>query len=212
MQVSILPDRIGLNFLKSNCSQIENILIVMLIALILQSCATKQPLTFEAGAGMSSIQGSESYSTGGGGHAAVQIQTIEVNDNSSVNAGVGASLQGSSYDGMYMSGSVKLAYLNVPLLYSYKTNNGIYGEIGLQPGLLLSAKDKYNGESHDFKDQVKKFELGLPVGIGYQFKNGIGIGAKGTYGLTNLDNTGYGKDHNLLIEAVVRYRMDWPKK
>jgi len=212
MKFFCLPACLESFIFKTNSLGITRFFILILIAGIVPSCAMKQALTFDAGGGLASIEGSESYSTGGGGHAAVQIQTIEVSDNSSVNAGVGVSLQGSSYDDMYVSGSVRLTYLNVPILYSYKTNKGIYGEVGLQPGLLLSARDKYNGGSHDFKDQVKKFELGLPVGAGYQFKNGIGLGARGTYGLTNLNKSGYGKDHNLLIEALVRYTIDWPLK
>ena len=36
---------------------------------------------------------------------------------------------------------------------------------------LLSARDKYNGESYDYKDWVTTFDLSVPPGVGIDLKN-----------------------------------------
>ncbi len=38
---------------------------------------------------------------------------------------------------------------------------------------LIGAKNKFDGGSYDFKESIKKFELGLPVGIAYQINSGV---------------------------------------
>jgi hypothetical protein len=61
------------------------------------------------------------------------------------------------------------------------------GEIGLQPGVLLSAKDNYDGESYDYSDYVKTIDLSIPLGVGYDFPNNFGIGLRGTYTFKGKD-------------------------
>ncbi|MBL0355838.1 MAG: outer membrane beta-barrel protein [Chitinophagaceae bacterium] len=41
---------------------------------------------------------------------------------------------GSKYKDDYVSGKVVLTYINLPMMVRYKTNGGLYGEVGLQPG------------------------------------------------------------------------------
>ena len=54
----------------------------------------------------------------------------------------------------------------LPLVIRYQTKSGFYGEAGVQPGLLLSAKDKYSGITDNYKDHVKKFDFGIPCWSG----------------------------------------------
>lgn len=135
-----------------------------------------------------------------------------MNENSSINAGLGISFQGAAYEEYEYSGAVKLTYFNVPFLYKYESDGGFYGEIGLQPGLLISAKDKVDGEdSYDYKDFVKNFELGIPVGVGYQLNEQIEIGVRATIGVTNLDDSDWDMSyHNFLVVGLVRYLINWP--
>ena len=97
----------------------------------------------------------------------------------------------------------------MPILYNYKTPGGFYAEAGLQPGYLLRAQDKYEGgEGWDYKDYMKKFELGLPVGVGYQVNKKLGLGARAIWGLTNNSDSGSGdKDHNYLIVGYINYNI-----
>lgn len=101
-------------------------------------------------------------------------------------------LQFSSQGGNYkeynnLEGKIVTSYIQLPLLARYNTDGGFYAELGLQPGVLIAAKDKYDGNSDDFKSYLKGFDLGLPVGIGYKFKSGFGLGIRVTPGLSNID-------------------------
>ena len=138
----------------------------------------------------------------------IESKVYEFNENSSITSGLGVSLQGGSYNDPEGSGAVHLAYLNVPVLYTYDSPFRIYGEIGLQPGLLIRAKDDFNGTVYDYKEYVNKFELGLPVGIGYRINDQLNVGIRATYGITNVEDSDESY-HNLLTVATVRYNFGW---
>jgi outer membrane protein with beta-barrel domain len=102
--------------------------------------------------------------------------------------GIKFSMQGGKYkEDNGVAGKIVTSYIQLPLLARYKTASGFYGEIGLQPGFLLSAKDKYDGYTDDFKSYVKSFDLGLPIGLGYEMKNGLSLGIRVTPGIFNID-------------------------
>ena len=106
-------------------------------------------------------------------------------------AGFNVSMQGARYEADYgeglYEGVTRLWYLNLPLTARYPFGNGFYGEAGLQPGILLSAKDKLGGESTVYRDSVKTFDLGIPLGVGYDFPNNFGVGLRVTPGLLNIN-------------------------
>jgi len=106
----------------------------------------------------------------------------------SFSPGLNFSKQGGAYtETGGFEGKIVSSYLNIPILARYRTGGGFYAEAGLQPGILLSAKDKYDGNTDDFKSYFKSFDVGLPMGIGYDFKNGIGIGVRVIPGIMNID-------------------------
>lgn len=197
---------------------------IALFALILQPCFSQgkgnsflNDLGVFVGPGFSTIMGGESWKGSFGFIVGVDSKLIPLSDNSSVTAGLGVSMQGAAYEesgadmgpgyGDYqLSGNVSLTYLFIPILYHHVFNGGVYAEAGLQPGFLLAAKDKYDSESYDYKDYVKKFDLGIPVGVGYQLNKKLSIGARATFGITNLDDSGSDTaDHNFMLVAVLRY-------
>lgn len=191
----------------------KTLLFLTITFFLLQSCSfTSKPVEarVSAGAGYSKINGGSSWKPNIGGAGNIDLK-IPISDKSSVIPGLGVSLQGSKYEDNYfgnpINGKVVLTYINLPVLYSYQFTNGIYVEAGVQPGLLVSAKDKYNGNSDDFKDAVKSFELGIPVGGGYRFNNGLGLGVRIIPGIMNLDDTGSETDRNLLGMFMVSYNF-----
>lgn len=186
----------------------KKIFILVLIAFLLQSCSAYVACLL--GWGPSTIRGGSSWKDPVGMQVGIETKIMEVNDHTSLSSGLNFTLQGAGYEETYVSGRVRLGYLNVPLIYTYETPSKIYGEIGLQPGVLLVAKDKYDGKSYDYKDAVNKFELGLPVGVGYKINDQMSVGVRGTYGITNLDSDD-GSDHNLLVVGMFRYTIDWSK-
>ncbi len=184
-------------------------------------------LSFQSCMTIPSLSGGKTWYTGEpswrdpvGMQVAVETKVVEVNKSAYVTAGIGYSMQGSAYEEQSFSGKVTAHYLIAPLLYYYQHNRGFYAECGLQPSVLLAAKDKYksSGEggynyegSDDYKDQMKSFNLGLPVGAGYRFKNGVGLGIRTIFGLSKNHKEGNSRDMLILLRASV-VLQDFMKK
>jgi len=111
-------------------------------------------------------------------------------------AEVNVSAEGSKYEDVGVSGKVILTYLNIPLVAQFRDPLGFYAEVGVQPGFLLSAKDKYNGSSYNFKDAVNGFDFGIPFGIGYIYQKKLGINLRYIIGVANMNKADNAKDHN----------------
>lgn len=171
------------------------------LALVFQSCG------IFLGFGLSDILGG-SFDDPVGAQVSVETKVYELNDNSSLSSGLGVSFQGGSYHDTEGSGTVHLAYLNVPMLYTYETPKRFYGEIGLQPGFLIRAKDNFEGVTYDYKDYASKFQLGLPVGIGYKLNENFSVGVRSTYGITSVENS-EGGYHNFLTIFHLNYLLNW---
>ena len=87
--------------------------------------------------------------------------------------------------------NVNLDYLNIPVLANFYVLKGFALKVGVQPGFLLSAK--YDG--YNIKDQCKGFNLSLPIGLSYEFKNGITIDWNTNFGLTPINKESTNDDN-----------------
>jgi hypothetical protein len=92
------------------------------------------------------------------------------------------STQGAKLDSLTGSGILKLTYLAVPIMLRYRSMFGIVAEIGPQFGFKLDEKVG-NSTINDFG---KNLDLGFAAGIGWQLKNGLGVGARYTVGLSKV--------------------------
>ena len=77
----------------------------------------------------------------------------------------------------------KLDYINIPVMANFYVAKGFALKIGLQPGFKVNAKQGGN----DLK-KVKSFNFAIPVGLSYEFKNGITLDLRGGYSLTRVDD------------------------
>jgi len=116
------------------------------------------------------------------------------------------SRQGSKF-GEDNSGKDRLNYINVPIVMRYQHPSGFYAEGGLQPGFLISAESEYQGQTQDIKDEVKTFDFGLPLGIGYQFRNHVGVGARVIPGMIDISQDSDNKGKNLGIKIRGSYSL-----
>lgn len=104
-------------------------------------------------------------------------------------------------DGSYSiedNSKLSLGYLNVPILVNFYVVKGLAVKAGIQPGFLVSAKYKYDiegkgyfagstkHETVDVKDGCNTVDLSIPVGVSYEFKNGIVIDGRYNIGLTHV--------------------------
>lgn len=77
----------------------------------------------------------------------------------------------------------KVDIINIPVLANFYVAKGFALKIGLQPGFVVSA-DK------GVKDDCNTFNLALPVGLSYEFKNGITLDLRGAAAITKLNKNG----------------------
>lgn len=146
----------------------------------------------------------------------VEKQIIPISEDISLGVGAAYSMQGGKYKssdyipgGNYSTTSrtSRLNYLNFPVFIRYKkASNGFFAEAGVQPGLLLSAKDK-GTTTTDIKDEIKKFDVGIPIGVGYKFKNKIGVGLRITPGLINVNKDKQYNNRNMVASLRASYSL-----
>lgn len=180
----------------------------LLVALVLlvQSCSTLIPEA-SVTAAKTSIYGNDSWQDPIGFQAGVEAPVYSISEPLSVRAGAGLSLQGAKWEEASISGRTNLWYINIPLTLRYTSPGGFYGEAGLQPGLLISAKDKYNGTSESYMEYMNKLDIGLPLTAGYMFTNNIGVHFKVVPGLLNISKDSDIADRNILFGIGLTYKF-----
>ncbi|WP_316633810.1 porin family protein [uncultured Flavobacterium sp.] len=75
--------------------------------------------------------------------------------------------------------TIKLNYLNIPIMLKYYVIEGLSVQVGPQLGILLKANNKYqdnflgyeNQDSFDLKDYSTGVDTSVNLGLGYQLKN-----------------------------------------
>ena len=134
-----------------------------------------------------------------------------VTDNFSLGLGAILSNQGAKYDYYELNANgedsrnkytVDLDYVHVPILASYYVLPGLAVKAGVQPGFKMRAKAKIDDRTVDLDElykvssyvldediKVSKFDLSIPVGISYEYKN-IVLDARYNWGLVKVLNVG----------------------
>jgi hypothetical protein len=169
------------------------------------------------GLSLSTKTGNEpKYNFTNGGQIGVEKQVTKLSEYVGLNAGAVYSMQGGKYKsyeyipgGDYSNSSrtSRLNYINFPVMVRYqKQTTGFFAEAGVQPGILVSAKDK-GTTTNDIKDDVKKFDVGIPVGVGYKFKNKFGVGLRITPGLINVNKDKHYNNRNLVASLRASYSL-----
>jgi len=155
----------------------------------------------------SAIHGDESWNDPIGFQAGVSGQVAQLSEQMSVRAGALISMQGANWQEGSLEGKTSLWYAYIPAVLRYQHKSGIYGEAGLQPGFLFSAKDKYEGTTDDYMDHMNKFDLSIPLVIGYELKNNIGLNFRVVPGINDITKDDDVKDRNFVIGLGVTYTL-----
>lgn len=118
--------------------------------------------------------------------------------------------QGTKYDDFFdIKTTVKLGYINIPVMVQYRIVPEFYLEAGPQLGILTSAKHKSGNLEFDLKDDYKSVDFGLGFGLGYQFPFGVGIGARYMFGLSNAFDLGDIVHKNAVAQTGVFYTFHY---
>lgn len=123
------------------------------------------------------------------------------------------SMQGANYTIGDIDGTLKLDYLNLPIMAKIKIIDELYIQAGPQIGFLLSAKDDFKSEgdsgSDDIIDELNIIDFGANLGLGYQFESGLNFGARYNLGLPNINNIAGNnfKNQNGVFQFSVGFRF-----
>lgn len=80
----------------------------------------------------------------------------------------------------------KMDYLTIPIVANVYLFKGFALKAGIQPGVNLSAKLDANGTKTDIdEDMVNSFDIAIPVGLSYEFRNFV-LDARYNFGLTKI--------------------------
>ena len=129
-------------------------------------------------------------------------------DNIGLSAGVLYSMQGAKASEESVDYTLKLDYLNVPILANIYVSKGLALKLGVQPGFKLSSKVK--GEASgvtaelEVEDGVKSVDLSIPVGISYQYQNLV-FDARYNWGVTKIIDDADSK--NSVFQITVGYKF-----
>lgn len=109
-------------------------------------------------------------------------------DNIGLSAGVLYSMQGAKTTEEGVDCTLKLDYLNVPILANFYVAKGFAVKLGVQPGFKLSSKAKAKGSGASVEldvDGIKSIDLSIPVGVSYQYQN-IVFDARYNWGVAKI--------------------------
>ncbi|MBQ8989107.1 MAG: PorT family protein, partial [Prevotella sp.] len=113
---------------------------------------------------------------------------------------------------------IETSYVNVPVTANFYILKGFALKTGVQFGYLTSAKLKGEATSgnltqkmdQDGKDEFNKFDLSIPVGLSYEFKNHIVLDARYNIGLTKVNKEteeGFKDGRNISFALTVGYKF-----
>lgn len=104
--------------------------------------------------------------------------------------------------------TMKLDYLNIPILANVYVAKGLAIKLGVQPGFKLSSKLKVEGEGAsvegDLDEGVKGFDLSIPVGLSYQYQNFV-LDARYNFGVTKIIDDSDSK--NSVFQITLGYKF-----
>ena len=113
-----------------------------------------------------------------------------------------------------VTGTARLAYVDVPVLAKVFVTPGFYLYAGPQASFLVSGKARVDAsvlgfsaykQDFDVADQLRKVDFAAVGGLGYQFDNGLGLSAGYDYGLTSLDSGNRFQAYNRVAKVGVSY-------
>lgn len=109
------------------------------------------------------------------------------------------SMQGCKYDDV----TIKLDYINVPVLANVYVAKGLAVKLGLQPGFNVNSSAKAHGVEAD-TDDTKTVDLSMPIGLSYEFSNFV-IDGRYNWGLTKVAKDSDCK--NSVFQFTVGYKF-----
>ena len=126
------------------------------------------------------------------------------------------SQQGSKFKYSSTDPSLKsnFSYVNIPLIFKLYTIAGLNIQVGPQIGFLTSAEaEDYNATNgqiteQDIKDDLKKTDISLGIGLGWDLPFGLTIDGRYNWGLSDINSGAtVGSIKNQVWQLSVGYKL-----
>lgn len=105
-------------------------------------------------------------------------------------------------------GTLKLNYLNLPVLFQFMFNRGFRLQAGPQVGLLVFAKSKNNNNSINSKDNFNTIDFAITTGFSYvNPPTGFGGDLRYNFGISNINKYGTVKSINSGLQLGIFYLL-----
>lgn len=157
-----------------------------------------------------SINGSSSNYQNRAGFYGGLFAQVRVSPQLAIQPEVVYSSQGTKYDDGEFDHSLKLNYVNIPVMLKAFVGRGFFAEVGPQVGFLTGVADKVNDvetnayETSDFK----KSDVALGFGLGFSSAAGLGLGARYNLGLIDINNSGLSNNiKNNVLQVGLTYKL-----
>lgn len=190
----------------------KKLLLSAAIAVFAMSGINAQDVKFGAKAGinLANVGGDIEENKGIIGFHVGGVAEISFSEKFSIQPELLFSAQGTKFEEGDGKLTMKLNYINIPVMAKYYVADGFSLEAGPQIGILASAKAKYEiggeSESEDIKDNFESLDLGLNFGLGYKLDSGLNFAARYNLGLSNLaKDSGDEKINNGVFQLSVGY-------
>ena len=107
----------------------------------------------------------------------------------------------------YNGATLRLNYINVPVLVKYSITNQFSVEGGPQIGFNVSSKFKTDHRKYD-ANGITTADLALTAGVTYRLKNNVFFSARHNFGVTNIYKNSYGGTaRNNTLQLSVGYKF-----
>ena len=138
------------------------------------------------------------FGMAGGADAMYQLSDLV-----GLSGGLMLSMQGCEFEG---DNSFSLLEINIPLLANFYVTKNFALKVGLQPGIIASAKSHSGNNTATVTSSCQTIELSLPIGASYEYKDFV-FDARYNLGLSKT-NKGNGSQRNSVFQITVGYKFD----
>lgn len=131
---------------------------------------------------------------------------IHINEQFALQPEIYYSSQGTQYKSNGSDASLKLNYINIPLLFQYMFDNGFRIQAGPQLGILASASSEIGNTTTDVKSSFKGTDIAVVMGLSYvKPSTSLGFDIRYNHGLTNINENSAVNSYNRGFQVGIFY-------
>ena len=116
--------------------------------------------------------------------------------------------------GIYVKNTIKIDYINIPIMANVYVVRGLAFKAGIQPGININASYSgtaegitVSGSLSDLGINIKTLDFSVPVGLSYEYKNFV-LDGRYNIGVTNMAKDDVDKSKNSVFQFTIGYKFN----